>query len=310
MDYGGGPIMGPALAKFSPGGVHLWSRSTGSGGLNALAVHPSGVVAVAGFPFLRVFSASGALLWEKIYTSTSSDPSNGIVPLTVAFDPAGYVVLGGFYAGPASFGGPTYTSPTGIPAPFLVSYTAGGSFRWSRGFEGAIGSTTSVAVTPSGTVAAAGAFRGSFAWGAASVTASVPSGYRGFLVTANNSGGPRAGRVLWVDVSQLGLAADTDSVVVTGDGSGDLGGGAPPAHPGSASFFAARYGINVDYRWSRFFYADPSASVTYPTVHSWWVTVTASHQPLLCGGFNGTLTLGATSTASWNEDPFLLDLTP
>jgi hypothetical protein len=126
-DFGGGGLTSSgitdiALAKYSPTGVHLWSRTVGGTALET----PTG-------------------LWV---------------------DPAGDVLLAGYFQTSTNLGGGTYTSAGGFDA-FAAKYTAGsGAHLWSRSFGGASTDFASGIVTDgNGYVMMAGAFWGTTDFG-------------------------------------------------------------------------------------------------------------------------------------------------
>jgi uncharacterized protein (AIM24 family) len=158
-DLGGGALTGGSLgtvfvAKYSPSGAHLWSRSLGiwrqsSGGItvdgSGNVVVTGGVADTADFGggpvsgmggldvFVAKYTPSGGLLWAKRSGGTLDDQGRGV---TVATN--GDVVVTGGFAGTVDFGGGPVVSSADEDA-FVVKYAATGTHIWSKAFGGNIG---------------------------------------------------------------------------------------------------------------------------------------------------------------------------
>ena len=148
VDFGGGSLTSGGtnstavfLAKFSPTGSHLWSKSFLTTGYNqgrAVAVDNLGDVVITGFfmattdfgggplttsstndrdIFIAKYSANGANLWAKQFGSTGYDEGYG-----VAVDIVGNVIATGYFAGTVDFGtGPLLSA--GIQDVYLIKLT-------------------------------------------------------------------------------------------------------------------------------------------------------------------------------------------
>jgi len=171
------------IAKLTPTGAHVWSRSFGSSNrdyASGVAVDASGDVFVTGrfrhnvdfgggpLPdaglgnafVAKYAAANGAHRWSRYGGSfNGADAGAGI-----AVDANGNPTVTGQFKGVATFDGATLTS-AGAGDAFLVRYTANGALRSAEALGGPgddLGS--GVVVSPSGLVIATGAFhdRGSF----------------------------------------------------------------------------------------------------------------------------------------------------
>jgi len=154
VDFGGGPLTSAGsydlfLAKYSPTGAHLWSKSLGSTDLDtayAVAVDRSvgsnglpvdniviagafqGTSSFGGAPLTSAglrdilvakYSSAGTHLWSKSFGSTADDIAYG-----VAVDASGNAFVTGYFQGTVDFssglGGGTLTS-AGVVDVFLLS---------------------------------------------------------------------------------------------------------------------------------------------------------------------------------------------
>jgi hypothetical protein len=178
VDMGGGPLSlrGAFLAKYTPAGGHLWSRTFGGGQGTAVAVDQSGGIMITGNfrdtidlgggPFTSVtnstwgtpsddafiarYSAAGGHLWSRAFgggTDTDSGTAVGV-------DPWGNWFVAGVAIGGIDLGG----GPLGGNEVFVVKYASSGQHLWSQRFRSSGLRAHGLAVDPSGSALIAGEF--------------------------------------------------------------------------------------------------------------------------------------------------------
>ncbi|MDQ5840288.1 MAG: fibronectin type III domain-containing protein, partial [Chloroflexota bacterium] len=182
VDFGGGPVSAQTnaanafLAKYSPAGIHLWSKrlSTGSGldEGTALAVDAGGNVLVGGILyqtsdfgggplttaggadiFLAKYSASGAHSWSKRMGGAGEDWVYGL-----AVNGSGGPALTGSSVGSADLGGGVIAGAGGKDI-IVAQYSSTGAHVWARRVGGsADDSGRGVAVDGAGNLAVTGNF--------------------------------------------------------------------------------------------------------------------------------------------------------
>ncbi len=157
VNFGGGDLSGgdnPSvfIAKYTPGGSHMWSRGvhcsiTGSalglgidGSDNPVMVGRFGstidfggsVLTSAGLSdvYVAKYSAAGEYLWAKRFGGSGDDWG-----YAVAVSSNGQIVVTGGFVGAVSFGGGTLVS-AGRSDIFVAQYSAAGEHQWSRRFGG------------------------------------------------------------------------------------------------------------------------------------------------------------------------------
>src|SRR5262249_13237037 len=118
------------LAKYSPSGVHLWSRGYGGTGEEqprALSVDGAGTIAVAGSylgtanvcggtlanagandVFVAKYDSAGGYLWGRPFGGTGDDLATG-----VGLDASGNVIAAGFFHSRITFDGTILTASSG-----------------------------------------------------------------------------------------------------------------------------------------------------------------------------------------------------
>jgi cysteine-rich repeat protein len=144
VDLGGGPLTpGPGnalmgvIAKYAPGGEHLWSRRFGFAGATASSAvaadrHGRTAVALTGAGanqaagWVGVFDAGGGLEWSRFL-------GTGVLrPRSLAFDDQGDLLVAGDYSGPVTFGATSFTTPS--PADqraFVLKLSPAGAQQWA-----------------------------------------------------------------------------------------------------------------------------------------------------------------------------------
>lgn len=168
VDLGGGPLPSNDgncfLAKLTPKGKHLWSRTFGDHGpmIEALAARNDRVVVAGDFArplqlggrrlralglrdvFVAMFDMAGGHVWSKSFGSSPVHPGPSVTDL--AIDPQGGTVLVGLFGRAARFGGkPMFHRPAGEAyedgsAGFVARFDPAGAHSWSKpygaGYEG------------------------------------------------------------------------------------------------------------------------------------------------------------------------------
>lgn len=159
IDFGGGPLptinLGDfVIAKYSPSGAHVWSRRIGGVGydtVSSIATDASGNIVVVGETdgatidlgggllngfggfdlFVAKYSPGGVFLWGKRFGGTSAD-----LPIAVAFDPSGSVLLAGHSSSPSiNLGGNALTG-FGTYDIVVAKYASDGTHAWSKRLGG------------------------------------------------------------------------------------------------------------------------------------------------------------------------------
>jgi hypothetical protein len=152
LDFGGTQLTsgGAFIAKLSPTGAHIWSRSfancigthvvTDSAGSVYSTGHLVGGVDLGGGPlpasgsddryFLKL-SPSGTHVWSKSFSLTYL--------AGIAADPTGNLVASGWFSGMIDFGGGPLISEgsDSSHAAFIVKFSPSGGHLWSKLFTGA-----------------------------------------------------------------------------------------------------------------------------------------------------------------------------
>jgi Fibronectin type III domain len=168
------------LAKYSPDGTHLWSRSFQSdrkGEVAAVAVDGAGNVALTGFfegsvsfggatlwsiqssrdAFVAKLSAAGTHLWSRSFGDVVADQGMG-----VAVDGSGNVLVTGVFGGVVDFGGGVLQADAAGDV-FVAKYAApSGAHLWSRAWGGNLSTDTGAGIATDGNdVVVTGSFEGS-----------------------------------------------------------------------------------------------------------------------------------------------------
>jgi hypothetical protein len=321
VDFGGGPLTSTGdedvfIAKFTPGGAHIWSKSFGSAdhqSANSVAVDASGNVIIAGgfygtinfgggdltAPgsdeniFIAKFGPDGTHIWSKSFGDSSFQRA-----YSVAADASSNVIVVGDLRGTADFGGGPLTGGLNSNV-FVAKFQADGTHVWSKSLgdasNGQIGSTVTADV--SGNVVVGGWYMGSIDFGGGAFT-SVGS-WDGFIVKLSPSGDH-----LWSksfgDVSSDGtnsVATDAlGNVIATGyfTGKADFGGGEFTGG-GGADIFLAKFSSDGSHIWSKHF-GDAGNMGSYSKA----VAVDASGNEIIAGNFTGGIDFGGGEFLSAN----------
>jgi hypothetical protein len=315
VDFGGGTLNSAGtsdvfVAKFTPGGSHLWSKRFGDGVLQegtGVAVDASGNVFITGNnwgtvdfggsalisaghsdAFLAKFDPDGTHLWSDRYGGASEE-----YPRHVTVDASGNVIVVGDFYGSVDFGGGTLNS-AGSNDVFVAKFDPDGTHLWSKSFgDPDDDSATRIAADASGNVVITGYFGGRTNFGGGTLTSA--GGNDGFFAKFDANG-----THLWSksfgaggDEAASDVAVDASgNVIMTGhfQGTVDFGGGAYTSQ-GSYDIFIARFNSDGGHLWSDYF-GDASEQVPRG------VAVDASGNAVITGYFSGTLDFGGGGAAS------------
>ncbi len=336
IDVGGGLMTSAGgtdifLAKFSPGGEHVWSQRFGDWALQtikAVTTDESGnvictgefesTVNFGGGPltcvggmddadiFLAKFDEAGIHGWSKRFGSPGYEGG-----ADVAVDPDGNVLLTGQFAETLDFGGDPLVS-AGEKDIFLAKLTSSGAHVWSQRFgDSASQMPMSVACDASGNVLIAGTFEGSVDFGGGARVSQ--GGYDIFVAKFDENGShlwstPFGDAALWRQEAHDVAVDPAGNVLLTGENEGtvDFGGG-PLVNVGASDIFCAKFDSNGNHVWSRG-YGDVSI-VNYHSSRS--VCPDPWGNAVFAGSFDGSLTFGTLSLISHgNWDIFLAKLIP
>jgi len=278
-DFGGGPLTSAGgttdmyLAKYTPAGAQLWSRSFGSTGgeyVESIAVDDNGDVVVTGTAdfgggpltsaggydiFIAKYSGvNGNHIWSKGFGSSSDDTGYG-----VAVDAGGNVVVTGYFQGTVNFGGGALAS-YGWDM-FVAKYSPAGNHLWSKRFWNTSGDMGySAAVDNSGDVIITGAFMGAIDFGGGSLTSA--GGWDVYVAKLEGQDGTHLWSKRFGGSGSIAndrgedIAVDVNGDVVLtgyyyGGGAADFGGG-PLTGYGVDDIFVAKYsGVDGSHLWSK-----------------------------------------------------------
>jgi|WetSurMetagenome_2_1015567.scaffolds.fasta_scaffold149668_1 hypothetical protein len=328
IDFGGGtldsgsPTMEDAfIAKFGPGGAHLWSKKFGNtgntqagAGVTAdawgnvfLAGSFEGTINLGGSTltsagdadaFVAKFTPGGVHRWSKRFGST-----NNQYPSDIAADASGSIFVVGRFVDGIDFGGGTLASG---PL-FIAKLDSTSAHVWSDGYGGSGDSQMSeVAVDASGNAFVTGYFSGTTDFGGGTLT----SAGDGDIFTAKFGPG---GAHVWS--KRYGDAAQQNGTAIAVDVSGntfvmgyfygtvDFGGGAL-TDAGAGDVFIAKLGPGGDHLWSKRF-GDAQYQIAFG------LGTNASGNVFAAGGFDGTVAFGGnTLTSAGDLDIFVAKLGP
>ena len=182
VDLGGGPLVSAGqtdlfLARFDPGGGHVWSKRFGDAatqqairadvspvsGAVAITGRFDGTVDFGGGPlvaaggdvYLAVFDSTGAHLWSRRFGDNMAQTGRGIT-----FDPGGNILTTGVFAGSIDLGGGPLVSGGGLDV-YVAKFTdAGLHLASQRGGDAATQYGIDIATDAMGHVFVTGNFAG------------------------------------------------------------------------------------------------------------------------------------------------------
>lgn len=298
------------VAKYSPDGVHAWSRRGGGTDTDQalrIAVDSAGNVVVVGTfygtadfgggnrisagsndVFVAKYDAAGTHLWSQRFGDTSSDAA-----YSVAIDPNQNIYVTGAFGVKIDFGGGTLMS-AGSSDIFIVKFDAGGGHLWSRRFGGTMPDYgRAVACSGTDAVTLAGGFQQTVDFGGGNLTSAGSDD--AFVVALSHAGTHRWSR-RFGDVSAdnaYGIAVDAGgSVLLTGNFAGtvDFGGGALVS-AGGGDIFLAKFSYTGLHTWSRRFGGTGSEA-------GLGVATDADNNVLMTGYFSATTDFGGGNLTS------------
>jgi hypothetical protein len=330
IDFGGGVLTSTTpsyedayVAKFGPGGSHIWSKKFGDGNPQAgtavaadpwgnvfVTGHFQGSISFGGDPlfsdgendiFVAKFTPGGVHRWSKRYGNPYEQYSSAITA-----DGGGNVFVGGVFVSAVDFGCGTiaYSAGRGI---YIAKLDSTGLCSWSDGF-GTIDDLEleEIAVDASGNSIIAGSFDGSVDFGGGVLTS---AGDDDIFVAKFGSGGAHLWSKRFGDTNtqkSYGVAVDASgNAVITGIfyGAADFGGGVL-ADAGNGDVFIAKFGPGGAHLWSKRF-GDTQYQFAFG------LGVDASGNVLAAGGFNGSIAFGGeTLTSTTDNDVFVVKLGP
>jgi TolB-like protein len=328
VDFGGGMLVSAGtndifVAKFGPGGTHLWSKRFGDATLQDVAyvaVDASGNVIIAGSfygtldfgggaltsagstdIFIAKFTPDGMHLWSDRFGGAG--PQSGCYP---AVDASGNIFLAGRFYGTIDFGGGTLNSG-GNDDIFVAKFDSDGTHLWSKRFGDASAQyATDVAVDGSGNVTITGYLDGSADFGGGVLTS---AGSVDIFVAQFDADGTHQWSKLFGDSEyQQGnrIACDASgNVIIAGhfEGSVNFGGGTL-TEAGQKDAFVAKFGSDGSHMWSKRF------GDTFEQSGN-GVAVDASGDVVVVGNFGGTVDCGGGELASAGSfDIFIARFSP
>jgi hypothetical protein len=284
------------VASFDPTGAPRWAKSFGGAGAdNAVGVRigkylGEEVVVVAGafggafkFPgamntltpisgtdtYVATLSANGgAHIWSRSFGDAAGQPAGAQVPVGIATDSGGNVLVLGTFDTSIDIGsGPLLSA--GSDDIYLVKFSPLGSHLWSKTF-GSPGTDvpTGIATDSSGAPIITGKVAGTVSFGGSNLMAKAPGDT--FVAKLSNVGVHQWGKVFGnasADDGGQGIAVDTsDAIYLTGTSAGtiDFGGG-PHVPVGLAmdvpNAYLAKFDSAGVHQWSKMF-GGPSIQIT------------------------------------------------
>ncbi len=340
INFGCGPLVSAVptsydifLAKLSPAGTCLWSKSFGSSGddygfgvdvdaannvlltgaftgrvsFGGVALYSSNSTS-ASSTFVAKYAPNGTYLWSRAFSQQIGNNGSD-VGYAVAVDHAnGDAVVVGAFQGTEYFDNLTPTTSTGLSDDFYVArFAPDGALRWVR-TAGNVGSDRpyAVAIDSAGNAVLTGHFAGLLdVGGGISVNATGP--LNGFVAKYGPTGTPQWLRGVTGSAVNFGqgIAVDAnDAIMVTGQfqTQADFGGVILPSL-GRADIFVAKYGSSGALTWAHGF-GSPLDDVGYS------VAVDAGGV-LATGYFKSSMFVGPTQLQSAGQiDLYLMRLTP
>ncbi len=247
----------------------LWSKRYGDAAyqqVSGLAVDPAGAAVITGFysgkmdfgggplsstgisdVFVAKVDAGGNHVWSRRFGGTGDDRA-----WAVATDPAGNVVVVGFFSNAIDFGGGPLVS-SGSWDVFVAKLDASGNHLWSKRFgDSAQQQGHAVAIDAVGNVVVGGMFWGALDFGGGAMTAVNIDGFVAKLdANGNHIWSRRLGNTGGQNTRGVAVRASGD-VFVTGTcrETIDFGGG-PLAKIGAEDAFLLALGADGQHRWSK-----------------------------------------------------------
>ncbi|HXV12861.1 MAG TPA: FlgD immunoglobulin-like domain containing protein [Candidatus Krumholzibacteria bacterium] len=323
-DFGGGPLQTDAtgdafVVSFDTLGVHRFSRAFAGQGFSvpsvrSVAVDGTGAVVLVGIPsdgidfgggllsgnalFIAKFDADGVHSWSKGFP--------GGIAHGVAVDAADDIIVIGDLTNRIDFGGGLLQTQ-GANDVFLVKFDANGTHVWSRRFGAADNQLGRlIAVDASGSIRAAGTFRGRLDFGAGALTTVGEDAYvAAFDTEGNHVWSRKLGDESAQPLGALDVDADGNTLIV-GNFSGwiDVGSGRWDSPPPDQDGFVASYTANGTHRWSLHVGGSLRQNVA-------GAAFDARGRAIVGGSFEGSLALGqAVLVSEGAADAFAARIDP
>lgn len=312
----------PFLARLAADGTTTFARAligpSSTGGYpQVLAVDGAGNIAIGGFfkdsfdcgagpinptssqdAFVAKLSPGGACQWSK-----GGGALNTAAISSISFDPAGDLVLSGYFAVGLSFGGPPVTTSSGF-AYYLAKLGSSGTLTYLKGFPaGTSSNMVRTAVGPQGQIAMAGVFAGTLDLGGGPLTATAA----GDVFVARFDA---AGDHLWSHAYGSGNPENVTGVAVDPGGKqwvagyfqdlADLGSGALHS-AGSSDIFLAGYAAG----------GAPIVSHAYGSAgdeYAHHLTANSVGTPIIAGVFNGSIDVGQGPIVASGQSVFVCQI--
>ncbi len=325
INFGGGWLtsMGANdiyLAKLTPDGSHIWSRSFGDADIDVaggLDIDALGYICLTGYflntinfgagpmisagstdIFVAKFHPGGACLWSRSFGDAALQAGRD-----VAAGDGGSVILTGYFTGTVDFGGGILTS-NGEYDVFLARFDSSSGFHmWSASYGDAADQIpAAVAAHPQGRILLTGITAGTIDFGAGPLASA--GGYDVFLAKFESFGAHIWSRI-YGDAeddfaSTVGFVPFSEEGIMAGHFHGgiDLGGGSLIS-AGSLDVFVSRFDSHGAHQWSSCFGDADDALVR-------GLGVNPGGDVALTGHFGGTIDFGGGPLASaGGQDVFL-----
>jgi hypothetical protein len=308
------------IAKYSPTGVHLWSKrfgdSTPQVGLG-VATDANGNIFVTGYfsgttdfgsgvgtvsngatdAFVAKYAPGGAFTWLRRIGGASSEQGLGIT-----VDASGNPIVTGYFNGTVDFGNGVGVVSAGNNDAFVAKYDgSNGAYLWNKPLGNSIPDAgLGVATDAASNVYATGYFNTFINPGTVLNSAGQEDVY---LIKYNSAGTYQWGQRFGSTLDDQGNAIGVDgagNVVIAGFFNGSVSfGGSTLVSAGFADVFLAKYNTNGVHQWSQRFggvNADQGNGLA----------VSAAGDIAMTGSYNNTINLGgATLNSSGLSDIFL-----
>jgi len=327
-NFGGGGLASAgsndvAVAKFSPLGVHQWSKLFGDansqvptgiasdassnvyvvgtfrGGIN----FGGGVMTSAGDEdiFVAKLNPSGGFLWSKRFGDSNFQYCSDVV-----IDAAGNVIITGRFRGTVNFGGSNLTAPLGNTDDYVAKFDGNGAHLWSIRMPSKQAFHNYLAVDGSGNIYMHGTFTTSIDLGAGPVASMGDSDI--FLARFDASGVHQWSQRFGDARPQVasGIASDNaGNLYVVGRFGGTTNLGGPPlVAPDDLNIYVAKFNSSGTHQWSHG-YGDAAEQTGTA------VTLDAAGNPWFSGYFDGSIDLGGgVLTTAGTYDLFVAQFDP
>jgi hypothetical protein len=197
VSFGGGAFLSILngdtgfLAKYTPGGAHLWSQSFAGSSANfgrGVAVDRNDNILITGYfngwinfgggqlnavyagspnTFIAKFAPTGGYVWAK-----ARGDNNTTKAYAIALDANADVIIAGEFHTQTDLGGGRLTGSAMYTDVFVAKYSGvDGAYRWAQTIVGTLGATpTAIATDRQNNVLMTGYYRGTFNFGGTSLT--------------------------------------------------------------------------------------------------------------------------------------------